>query len=142
MAPPPPSPIKRVDLRQLYRALLRARARLPSPPPPLETLGAYRTALYAAGRPLLLFCGACRFAFDGLCTFLCTFFSCYGSMLDRPAADLLLPLCCLSNAGSPCFGFSPARGLRGLPTWPVTGVRPTRALLAVATMTASTSWAR
>eukprot|EP00168_Porphyra_purpurea_P016573 TRINITY_DN5409_c0_g1_i1.p2 TRINITY_DN5409_c0_g1~~TRINITY_DN5409_c0_g1_i1.p2 ORF type:complete len:127 (-),score=35.47 TRINITY_DN5409_c0_g1_i1:340-675(-) len=61
MALPPPSPIKRVDLRQLYRALLRARARLHSPPPPLETLAAYRTALREADPAI-----ARRRYYDGL----------------------------------------------------------------------------
>lgn len=49
--PPPPSPITRLDLRQLYRALLRAHAAAPPPPAPpppsaVATLSAYRKALY------------------------------------------------------------------------------------------------
>lgn len=52
----PPFPITRLDLRQLYRALLRAHAAAAPPNlPAVSTLAAYRTALYAGGsrrRPL------------------------------------------------------------------------------------------
>lgn len=50
--PPPPSPITRLDLRQLYRALLRAHAAAPAAaavPPAAATLAAYRAALYVGG---------------------------------------------------------------------------------------------